>query len=314
MDNNESWQQQTLEKMLMASIKEQRARRRWGIFFKLFFVCYLVILLFIFLPTSPTQSLGHAVEHTAMVRIHNEISAQSLSSADQIIPSLTAAFENPAAKAIILELNSPGGSPVQAGEIHDEIIRLRRAHPNKPVYAVISDMCASGCYYIAVAANEIYANEASLVGSIGVIYNGFGFVDAMQKIGLQRRVLTAGVNKAFLDPFSPINAQQEDFMKGMLEVVHHQFISKVQAGRGDKLVDNGNLYSGLVWTAEQAIPLGLVDKLGSARMVAREVVGHPLLVDYTQEQTLFDALSHRFGVSFERSLRAVFTQQGPVLE
>jgi protease-4 len=222
--NTEDWHQKTLEKLLMAGIKEQRAKRRWGIFFKLLFTAYFIALLVIFLPSNSTKNLGHTTDHTAVIKINDEISSTSSASADQIIPSLTSAFENPSAKAIILELNSPGGSPVQASEIYDEILRLRRLYPNKPVYSVITDACASGCYYIAIAGDEIYANEASLVGSIGVLYNGFGFVDLMQKAGVQRRLITAGANKGFLDPFTPLNPDQEAFMLVMLDVVHKQFM------------------------------------------------------------------------------------------
>lgn len=303
---SEEWQQQTLETLLMAGVKEQRAKRRWGIFFKLLFAGYFIALLIIFIPTSASQNLGHSTDHTAVIKVSDEISSQSLASAEQIIPSLTAAFENPHAKGIILELNSPGGSPVQAGEIYDEILRLRRLYPEKPVYSVITDACASGCYYIAVAGDEIYANEASLVGSIGVLYNGFGFVDMMQKVGLQRRLITAGANKGFLDPFTPLNPEQEAFMHTMLNVVHKQFIDKVKARRSEKLVDDGKLFSGLVWTGEQSIPLGLVDKFGSTRMVARDVIGQPLMVDYTQQENFFDALSGKLGVTFDKSLRSFF--------
>lgn len=305
-DKPDSWQQNALETILLAGVKEQKAKRRWGIFFKFIFFGYLVALLFIFMPSTATQNLGHATDHTALIKITDEISAQSLANAEQIITSLNSAFENPTAKAIILELNSPGGSPVQAGEIYDEILRLRRLYPNKPVYSVITDACASGCYYIAIAGDEIYANEASLVGSIGVLFNGFGFVDLMQKVGLQRRLITAGANKGFLDPFMPLNPEQEAFMHTMLDVVHKQFIDKVQARRSSKLINDPKLFSGLVWTGEQAIPLGLVDKLGTTRMVAREVVGHATLVDYTEQESLFDALSTRLGISFNKSMRSFF--------
>lgn len=306
---SESWQQQTLESVLMATVKEQRAKRRWGIFFKLIFTGYFLVLLFLFFPTSATDTMGHPLEHTAVIKINEEISTQTLSNAEMIITSLNAAFENPSAKAIILELDSPGGSPVQSGEIYNEILRLRALHPNKHLYSVIGDTCASGCYYIAVAGDEIYANEASLVGSIGVLYNGFGFVDLAQKIGVQRRLITAGANKGFLDPFLPLNPQQEAFMHVMLDTVHKQFIDKVKARRGDKLAKDDNLFSGLVWTGEQAVPLGLVDKLGDVRMVAREVVGQPNMVDYTQEKSVFEALANRLGVSFDKTMKSIFAPE-----
>lgn len=303
---SDDWQQRMLEKLLLTGVKEQRAKRRWGIFFKLMFLGYLIALLFIFIPSSAT-TIGHAEEHTALIRIEDEISSKSLASAEAIIAALTTAFENPKAKGIILELNSPGGSPVQSGEIYDEILRLRRNYPNKPLYSVITDACASGCYYIAVAGDEIYANEASLVGSIGVLFDGFGFVDLAQKVGVQRRLITAGANKGFLDPFSPLNPQQEAFMHTMLDVVHKQFIDKVKARRSEKLANNPDLFSGLVWTGEQAIPLGLVDKLGTTRMVAREVIGQATLVDYTEQESLMDVISHRLGVVMDKSFKSILT-------
>lgn len=305
--HSSSWKQQTLEKVLMSTIKEQRARRRWGIFFKLIVAAYFIVLLVLFMPSGASKNLGTAAQHTAVIKVDTEISSESSSSAENIITALDAAFQNPNAKAIILELNSPGGSPVQASEIYDEILRMRREFPQKPVYSVITDGCASGCYYIAIAGDEIYANEASLVGSIGVLFNGFGFVDLAQKIGVQRRLITAGKNKGFLDPFEPLNPEQEAFMHTMLEVVHKQFIDKVKARRSTKLVDDPELFSGLVWTGEQAIPLGLVDKLGSTRMVAREVIQQPIMIDYTKQPGLLNALSTKFGVVFEKSLKSALS-------
>lgn len=302
---SESWQQQTLEKMLMATVKEQRAKRRWGIFFKLAVLGYFIALFVVFMPSSASKKIGHGAEHTALIKINQEISADSLSGADAIIPSLVSAFENPQAKAIILELNSPGGSPVQSGEIYDEILRLRAVYPNKAIYSVITDTCASGCYYIAVAGDEIFANEASLVGSIGVLYNGFGLVDFAQKLGIQRRLITAGNNKGFLDPFLPLSAEQETFMHELLKVVHQQFIDKVKARRGEKLSNNEQLFTGLIWTGEQAIPLGLVDKLGNTRMLARDVIGQENIVDYSQQESFFDALSSKMGVSFDKAFESL---------
>jgi protease-4 len=306
---SESWQQQTLERVLLATIKEQRAKRRWGIFFKLIILGYFVGLFIFFMPSSASKNLGSATEHTALIKLNDEISADSLSGAAAIIPSLNAAFKNPHSKAIILELNSPGGSPVQSGEIYDEILRLRRLYPNKPIYSVITDTCASGCYYIAVAADEIYANEASLVGSIGVLFNGFGFVDLAQKVGVQRRLITAGTNKGFLDPFLPINPEQEAFMHTLLEVVHKQFIDKVKARRSDKLAKDDKLFTGLIWTGEQAIPLGLIDKLGNTRMVARDVIGQENIVDYSEQESFFQALSSRMGVTFDKSFQSLMAPQ-----
>jgi protease-4 len=291
---SQKWQEKVLDKVLFASIKEQRARRRWGIFFKTIFFLYLVALLAIFLPKD-FRSKTAIKEHVAVIKIDGVIDSQAVANADDINKALRKAFESQHAEAVILQLNSPGGSPVQAGEIYDEILRLRQKYPRKPIYGVISDACASGCYYVAAATDEIYANEASMVGSIGVMFNGFGFVDLLQKVGVERRLYTAGVNKGFLDPFEPVKPEDEDFMKDLLDVVHMQFIAKIKLRRESKLSQDTELFSGLVWTGQQAIPLGLVDGLGSVRYVAREIVGQEELIDYSPSRGLSDLLSGRFG-------------------
>lgn len=291
LDNkSQKWQEKTLERMLFSTIKEQRAKRRWGIFFKLMILGYFIALLLLFTP-SGVKKVGQATDHTAVIKISGVIDSQSPANAEDIIKGLNDAFENPRAQAIILELNSPGGSPVQSGEVYDEILRLRKENPSKPVYGVVTDACASGCYYIAAAVDKIYVNEASLVGSIGVLYDGFGFTGLIDKIGVDRRMLTAGQNKGFLDPFQPLKPEDKAFMQGILDTVHTQFIDKVKARRGDKLKDDSLLFSGLVWTGQQAIPLGLADALGSTRFVAREVIGQPVMINYTRERRLFDKLS-----------------------
>jgi protease-4 len=227
-------------------------------------------------------------------------------SADLIVTGLRNAFDADGVKAVILRINSPGGSPVQSGYVYDEIMRLRELNPDIPVYAVISDLGASGAYYIAAAASEIYADKASLVGSIGVVGSGFGFVDAMEKLGVERRQFTAGEHKAFLDPFTPLNKEEKAFWEGVLSTTHEQFITQVKKGRGDRLADDAKLFSGLVWTGEQALSLGLIDGLGSSSYVARELVGAEKIVDFTPQPTPLEALVGRFGASMGKSLATAF--------
>ncbi len=286
-----------IEKLVMSLQAEQRRSRRWGIFFKLLTFAYLFALLFIIrFPVSDTLDAA-AGRHTALVDIQGPIAADELASADNIVGSLRSAFEDENAAAVVLRINSPGGSPVQAGYVYDEIRRLRAENPEKKVYAVISDIGASGAYYIAAAADEIYANRASLVGSIGVVAGGFGFTEAMDKIGIDRRLYTAGENKAFLDPFSPENSEEVQFWQSVLETTHAQFIEAVKAGRGDRLVDDERLFSGLVWSGEQALELGLIDGLGSASFVAREVVGEEELVDYSRRKSPLQDIVDQLGVA-----------------
>lgn len=288
--------------MLFATINEQRAKRRWGIFFKLVLIGIIAAIL-IFVMSGDGGPAAHTKRHTAIIKVHDQLSAESPANSESINAALMDAFKNPYAEAVIIELNSPGGSPVQAGEIYDEIVRLRALNPSKKVYGVITDTCASGCYYIAAAVDVIYANEASLVGSIGVLFDGFGMVGTLEKIGAQRRLITAGKNKAFLDPFMPLSAEHEAFMHDLLSIVHEQFITKVKAGRGDKLKQDDTLFSGLVWTGQQAVGLGLVDALGSVRKVAAEIIGEPTLIDYTQGESFFDGFSMK---KIGMSLRGAF--------
>jgi protease-4 len=286
-----------IEKLVMSLQSEQRKSRRWGIFFKLLTFGYLFALLYLIQFPGSGSLDGPAGQHTALVEVDGPIAADELASADNIVGSLREAFEEPDAVAVILRINSPGGSPVQSGYIYDEILRLRGEYPDKKVYAVISDIGASGAYYIAAAADEIYANRASLVGSIGVVAGGFGFTGAMEKLGVDRRLYTAGENKAFLDPFSPEDEQEVQFWQQVLETTHRQFIEKVREGRGDRLADDDQLFSGLVWTGEQAMELGLVDGLGSSSHVARQIVGQEDLVDYSRRKSPFRDLVDQLGVS-----------------
>ncbi len=278
-------------------LNEQRRHRRWGIFFKLLLAAYLFLLLVIWLADrwqfEPSAGIGG--KHTAVVDINGVIGPDSEASADNIITGLRAAFKNKHTAGIVIRINSPGGSPVQAGYVNDEIYRLKEEYPDIPVYAVIRDLCASGGYYIAAAADSIYADKASIVGSIGVVMSGFGFTEAIDKLGIERRLRTAGENKAFLDPFSPLRQEDTRHVDRMLDNIHQQFIDIVRKGRGGKLSDNEELFSGLVWTGEQSLDLGLVDELGSTGYVAREVIGQEETVDFTYRHSYLDRFADRLG-------------------
>jgi protease-4 len=296
------WQRQVIDKFAYAALDEQRRARRWGIFFKLLGFAYLLVLLFAFRGGGAGGGHLSTGPHTALVELNGVISADDEANADDIVTSLREAFENKHSQAIILRINSPGGSPVQAGYINDEIRRLRAKFPEKKLYAVITDICASGGYYVAAAADEIYADKASVVGSIGVLMDGFGFTGTMEKFGVERRLLTAGEDKGFLDPFSPLKADEVEHARGLLKDIHEQFIDTVKRGRGNRLANDPKLFSGLVWTGEQAVKLGLVDALGSASYVAREVVKAEDIVDYTTREPYFDRVAKRLGATFAQSL------------
>lgn len=299
------WQQDLINRLAFAAITEQRRARRWSIFFKFLLFAYLVGLLILYTPSMHIEP-GASARHTALVELEGVIASDNEASADNIVEGLRSAFENKNSAAIILRINSPGGSPVQAGYVNDEIRRLRTEYPDKPLYAVISDICASGGYYIAVAADTIYADKASIVGSIGVRMDGFGFVEAIEKLGIERRLLTAGANKGFLDPFQPVKEADVEHVTRLLEDIHQQFIDVVKSGRGDKLKDDPLLFSGFVWTGEQAVDLGLVDALGSAGYVAREVIGAETIVDYTLQEDLFEKFSKRLGTALANGVSALF--------
>jgi protease-4 len=292
-----------IEKVVNNLNVEHRRARRWGIFFKLLTFIYLFALLWLFWSGSRfgTDSVVPQA-HTAVIEVNGPIMEGEEASADAIISALRRAFKAERSRAVVLRINSPGGSPVQAGYVYDEIKRLRQLHPQKKLYAVISDIGASGAYYIAAAADEIYADKASLVGSIGVISASFGFVELIDKLGVERRTMTAGENKAFLDPFSPLKEEEREFWQTVLETTHQQFIRQVKQGRGERLKEDDKLFSGLVWTGEQALDLGLIDGLGSTSMVAREIVGVEKLVDYTVRPEPLDRIIERLGVGVAKRL------------
>jgi protease IV len=297
------WERDILERVMMAAVTEQRRARRWSIFFRLLFFGFL--LLFLLLVQSDNWGAKQlATRHTALVDLDGEIASDTQASADNVISGLRAAFENNHVAGIILRANSPGGSPVQAGYIYDEIKRLRAKYPNTPIYGVIQDMCASGCYYAVAATDKIYADKASVVGSIGVLMNGFGFTDTIKKLGIERRLLTAGAHKGFLDPFSPLKPDERAFALGLLKRIHAQFIAKVRAGRGKALKETKDTFSGLFWTGDEAVKMGLVDDLGSAGYVARDVIKADDIVDYTVRENVLDRFARRFGTSMAHTLGA----------
>jgi len=294
--NSDEWQRDIINRLAFASLNEQRRSRRWSIFFRSLLFMYLFALLFYF-PSNWEENAITTGKHTALIDLDGEIAANSQANADTLIQGLRDAFKSKNTVAVILRANSPGGSPVQAGYVYDEIKRLRKKYPNKKLYAVVTDMCASGCYYIASAADEIYADKASIVGSIGVLMNGFGFVDAMKKVGVERRLFTAGKHKGILDPFSPLKKDEVAHVKGLLESVHQQFINKVKEGRGKRLSKNPDLFTGLFWNGEEAVKLGLVDGLGSSSYVARKIIGVDKIVDYTPRQNYLDRFAERIGAA-----------------
>jgi protease-4 len=286
-----------LEKLASEILNEQRADRRWRNFFRLATLAILLVgIWFAFdLSGSPKQV---SARHTALIEIDGEIDADSSTgSVSSILPALNDAFNDTASVGIILRMNSPGGSPVQAGIVNDEITRLRALHPTKPVYVVVEDMCASGCYYIAAAADRIYVNQASIVGSIGVLMSSFGFTGLMDKLGVERRLLTAGENKGFLDPFSTQSQKQKEFTQSLLAEIHQQFISVVRKGRGSRLKETPDMFSGLFWTGSKAVSLGLADGLGTVDSVARDVLKAEDLIDYTTREGLSDRVLKRFGAA-----------------
>jgi protease-4 len=301
---DEHWEHGVIERLATEGLREQKRARRWGIFFKLLTFAFLfATLLAIGAFSEGTRACLDKC--TALVEMRGELDADSPASAENIMSGLQAAFKNKNTQGVVLRINSPGGSPVQAGEINDEIRRLRAKYPATPIYAVVEEVCASGAYYVAVAADQIYVNKASLIGSIGVIIDGFGFVGAMDKLGIERRALAAGENKTFLDPFSPLSPQQRDYAQKMIAEIHQQFIAAVKAGRGARLKESPELFSGLVWNGARGVDLGLADALGSVDYVAREVIKAEDVVDFTVKENLTERLARKFGATLGKSLGAV---------
>jgi protease-4 len=296
------WERELINRLSFASLAEQRRARRWSIFFKLLLFTYLFLVLIYALRGTDFGEARKAGEHTAMVQVNGMISDATEANAETIIKGLRNAFENENTRGIVLRINSPGGSPVQSDYAYREIQRLRALHPDIPVHAVIVDVGASGAYYIASAADNIYVNPSSIVGSIGVLMNGFGFVNAMEKLGVERRLLTAGENKGMLDPFEPLRQEDVTHIKQLLGQIHQQFIEAVKQGRGERLSENSELFSGKFWTGIEGIELGLVDEIGDVDYVAREVIGAKEVVDFTPRPDLFKRFADRLGVTMANVL------------
>ena len=289
------WERDVLERLMFATLREQRDARRWKIFFRLIWVLVFLAFVAAIWGGGKTADKAMSTRHTALVSLRGVIDAEGDASAEKVNSSLQAAFKDAGSAAVVMRVNSPGGSPVQAGIINDEIKRLRATYPDKPFYVVVDEMCASGGYYVAAAADKIYVDKASIVGSIGVLSDGFGFTGAMDKLGVERRLQTAGKNKGIGDPFSPINDEQKAHLQAMLDEIHAQFIKVVRDGRGTRLKETPDTFSGLFWTGEQSIALGLADDYGTVDSVARDVVKAEDVVDYTEKQSISERLARRFG-------------------
>ena len=300
------WEREVIEKLALAAITEQTRARRWGVFFKSLVFCYLTIVLGVTLYPVLKKDMGiDSKEHTAVIDVTGPIAEDKDANAASIIESLRNAVKDKQTKGIILHSNSPGGSPVQSAYVYEEIRAIKKQHPDLPIYAVVSDICASGCYYIASATDKIFVNPSSLIGSIGVLMDGFGFVDIMQKLGVERRLLTAGAHKAMLDPFSPPKTDETKYMQGLLDQVHQQFISAVKAGRGDRLIESPDMFSGLVWTGEAGVKIGIADAFGTEDYVAKDIIGAENRVDFTKQSRFLDKIAGKLGASFGHALGAL---------
>ncbi|MDI1276326.1 S49 family peptidase [Methylobacter sp.] len=293
------WEREVIEKLALAAITEQTRARRWGVFFKSLMFVYLIAVFGVAMYPKLKQDIGvDSKDHTAVIDVVGMIAEGKEANADSIIESLRNAVKDKHTKGIILHANSPGGSPVQSSYVYEEIRKIKKEHPELPIYAVVSDICASGCYFIVSASDKIFVNPSSLVGSIGVLMDGFGFVDGMQKLGVERRLFTAGAHKAMLDPFSPSKEDETQYIQGLLNQVHQQFIGAVKAGRGDRLKENPDMFSGLVWTGEEGVKLGIVDGVGNQDYVAKELIGAETQVDFSRQEHLLDKIAGKLGASF----------------
>ena len=301
-DTSQSWERQVLEKLVLETVAERRRARRWRVFFQFLFFAYLVAVTIKLLKPFPLEMPGGEGEVTAKVMVKGMILPDAPASAAMVIKGLRRAAESRATKGIVLEMNSPGGSPVQALQVYQAIRKLKREKPDLPVIAVIGDVCASGCYYIAAAADKIYVNPSSIVGSIGVIMSSFGFTEALRKLGIERRLLTAGEHKALMDPFSPVKPEEKAHLQGLLNEIHRQFIEAVKQGRGKRLKDDPRIFSGLIWLGSQSIGLGLADAIGDVDQVAREVIGAEKVVDFTPEEDVWQRLARRVGTTLGTAL------------
>lgn len=305
--NDQQWERKVLEKLAMEALAEQRRGRRWGIFFKLLGFAYLVLILGVALEWGQGDTVAKDAKFTALVNLNGVIKAKGDANAEDIIGSLQAAFEDKHTAGVILRINSPGGSPVQSGIINDEMRRLRAAYPEIPLHVVVEDVCASGGYYVAVAADKIFVDKASIVGSIGVLMDGFGFTGTMEKLGVERRLLTAGVSKGFLDPFSPQNESDKEHAKLMLGEIHQQFIDVVRKGRGQRLKESPEMFSGLMWSGARSIELGLADGYGTVDSVARDVIKASDIRDFSVKQNFAEKFAKQFGADMAEGMANVLT-------
>jgi protease-4 len=313
MTDNGKWERDLIERLATAALKEQRRARRWGIFFKLLTFGYITLLIVMAMDWKGADGVAGGKKHTAMVEVSGTIASGGDASAERVIRSLQAAFKDKNTQGVVVLINSPGGSPVQAQTIYDEMKRLRAKYPDVPLYAVVEDICASGGYFVAVGADRIYVSKSSIVGSIGVLMNGFGFTGLMDKVGVERRLITAGENKAMLDPFSPLDEKHREYAVALAKDIHEQFIGVVREGRGKRLKESPDLFSGLIWTGQKSVELGLADGLGSLEYVAREVVKAEDIVDFTSKENLAEKFAKRLGASAATALAEFAVRYSPSL-
>jgi protease-4 len=312
-ENNGQWERELVTRLATAALKEQRRARLWGIFFKLLTFAYITLILIMAVDwRGRTTDLAGGRKHTAMVELNGIIAPGAEANADKVMTALQLAFKDKNTQGVILRINSPGGSPVQSQLIYDEMRRLRKKYPDIPLYAVVEDVCASGGYFVAVGADRIYVAKASIVGSIGVLMNGFGFTGLMDKLGVERRLITAGENKGMLDPFSPVDKKDVGHAKELIHDVHEQFISVVREGRGKRLKETPELFSGLIWTGQKSVDLGLADAIGSLESVARDVVKAEDIVDYTQKEGVAEKLAKRFGMGAASAVMEFALRASPI--
>jgi protease IV len=313
-ESNQSWERDLVNKLAAEALIEQRRRRRWGIFFKFLTFAYVTFLLVAFVDWKGRAELASgSKKHTAMVELNGIISPGSDASAEKITTALQAAFKDKNTQGVIVRINSPGGSPVQAQTIYDEMKRLRKKYPDIPLYAVIEDICASGGYFVAAGADRIYVSPSSVVGSIGVLMNGFGFTGLMEKLGVERRLITAGENKGMLDPFSPLEEKDKQYAIGLMKDIHQQFINVVREGRGKRLKETPDMFSGLIWTGAKSVELGLADGYGTLDSIAREVIKAEDIVDYSQKEGVAEKIAKRFGASMANALVESAVRALPVI-
>jgi len=310
-ENDGQWERELVTRLASAALKEQRRARLWGIFFKLLTFAYITFILLMAVDWKGRAELAGGKKHTAMVELSGLIAPGSDASAEKITAALQAAFKDKNTQGVIIRINSPGGSPVQSQTIYDEMRRLRKKYPDIPLYAVVEDICASGGYFVAAGADRIYVSKSSVVGSIGVLMNGFGFNGLMEKLGVDRRLITAGENKGMLDPFSPVNDKDVEHARLLIKDIHQQFIGVVREGRGKRLKETPDMFSGLIWTGQMSIELGLADGLGSLESVARDVVKAEDIVDYSQKENIAEKLARRFGASVASSLAEYALRASP---